>query len=810
MKQKNKKDSRLMPFQEIEKKWQNLWEKKQEYRTDNDLDKKKFFVLIEFPYPSGDGLHVGHPRSYVALDVIARKRRMEGYNVLYPIGFDAFGLPAENYALKTGIHPKISTENNIKKFTKQLKMLGLSFDWSREVRTCDPDYYKWTQWMFLRMFKKGLAYKAQIPINWCTECKVTLANEEVVNGLCERCGGAIVKRTKSQWMLKITAYADRLIEDLESVNFIEPVKLQQINWIGKSFGADIKFPITGTDESLEVFTTRSDTLFGATYMVVSPEHPILDKYKDSIQNLDEVMAYREQAIAKSDLERTDLTKEKTGVCISGLTCINPVTKEEIPVWTSDYVLISYGSGAIMAVPGHDQRDWDFAKKFGLPIVEVIQGGDIKKEAFVDVDTGILVNSGFLNGLEVKDAIETMNKWLEKENLGKPTVNFKLRDWVFSRQRYWGEPIPLIHCPECGWIPIPEEELPLTLPEITDFTPSADGESPLVHAQQWIKAPCPNCGQEGTRETDTMPQWAGSCWYFLRYLDPQNSKVFCDPKLLKYWMPVDWYNGGMEHTTLHLLYSRFWYKFLYDEGLVPTSEPYLRRTSHGMILGSDNEKMSKSRGNVINPNEVVDKWGADTMRMYEMCLGAFDQATAWKDSGVMGINRFLNKVWSLMDQIDPKMEMAEDDNRLIHKTIKKVGERIERMKFNTAVAALREYINSFGTRPSIPSKMMEVLVILIYPFVPHMASEMWEMLGNKESLTYHPWPVFDPDLARDELITIPVQINGKLRDTVEVEVDTAEQDLFDIVLSREKVKFHLQGREPKRFINIKNKLLNIVV
>lgn len=798
------------PFKDIESKWQKRWEENKEYRTENDFSKKKFYGLIEFPYPSGNGLHVGHPRSYVALDVIARKRRMEGYNVLYPIGFDAFGLPAENYAIKTGVHPAISTNANIDNFRRQLKMLGFSFDWDREVKTCDQSYYKWTQWMFIRMFNKGLAYKAEVPINWCPSCKVALANEEVVNGSCERCGEVTSKKNKSQWMMRITRYADRLIEDLKEVNFIDPVVAQQTNWIGRSYGAEINFEITGTQDRLEVFTTRADTLFGATYMVISPEHPLINKYADKINNLDEIKAYQEEATRKSDLERADLTKDKSGICIDGITCTNPATGKEIPVWVSDYVLMSYGTGAIMAVPGHDQRDWEFAKTFNLPIIEVIEGGNIEEAAFTDTATGILVNSGFINGMEVKEAIAAMITWLEEKKLGKATVNYKLRDWVFSRQRYWGEPIPLVQCDDCGWVPLPDRELPLTLPEVDNFTPSEAGESPLVHAHEWLKASCPKCGKEGRRETDTMPQWAGSCWYFLRYIDPHNDEAFCDPELLKYWMPVDWYNGGMEHTTLHVLYSRFWYKVLFDLDLVPQSEPYARRTSHGMILGSDNEKMSKSRGNVVNPDDVVQQWGADTMRVYEMNLGAFDQATAWQESGVAGTNRFLNRIWNLSEKVDQGLETTVEDQRLIHKTIKAVGERIERMKFNTAIAALNEFMNEIGNRDALSKEMVETLVLLVSPFAPHMANEIWEKLGFDKTLTYYPWPQFDPELAKDELITIPVQVNGKLRDTLEVEEGLAEKELFDMALASEKVQKFLEGKEPRKIINVKGKLINIVV
>lgn len=797
------------PFKDIETKWQEKWEQNKEYKTEYDKDKKKIYLLIEFPYPSGQGLHVGHPRSYVALDVVARKRRMEGYNVMYPIGFDAFGLPAENYAIKTGIHPRTSTEDNINNFRRQLKMLGLSFDWDREVITCDPEYYKWTQWMFIKMFNKDLAYKAEIPINWCPSCKVTLANEEVINGKCERCDSETLRKNKSQWMLRITRYADRLIEDLDDVNFIEPVKIQQRNWIGKSHGADIFFPIADTEDRLEVFTTRADTLFGATYMVVSPEHPFIDKYKDRIKNLDAVMEYRKQAAHKSDMERADLSKDKTGVPLEGMYCINPATEKKIPIWVSDYVLMTYGSGAIMAVPGHDQRDWEFARTFNLPIIEVIAGGDIEKEAFVDIEKGTLINSGFINDLSVTDAIAKMISWLEEKKLGGAKVNYKLRDWVFSRQRYWGEPIPLVECKDCGWVPIPEDQLPLELPEVKDFRPSDEGESPLANAEEWINTPCPKCGKPGRRETDTMPQWAGSCWYFLRYLDPNNDNAFCDPEILKYWMPVDWYNGGMEHTTLHLLYSRFWCKFMYDEGLLPTSEPYSRRTSHGMILGSDGEKMSKTRGNVINPDDVVNTYGADTMRMYEMALGAFDQTTPWMESGVLGVNRLLQKAWDIFKKADPRTP-NEEEQRLMHKTIKKVDERIERMKFNTAVAALSEFMNGLSGKKTIPNQLLDTFLILLSPFAPHMANEIWEQQGHTSTLTYEPWPQFDPELAKDELITLPIQINGKLRDTIEIEPGLSDEEIQKIALARPKVIQHMQGKPARKIINIKGKILNIVI
>jgi leucyl-tRNA synthetase len=797
-------------FTEIEAKWQRIWEEKKEYATKNDTSKEKFYLLIEFPYPSGSGLHVGHPRSYVALDVVARKRRMEGYNVLYPIGFDSFGLPAENYAVKTGIHPAISTAENINNFRRQLKMLGISFDWDREIATSNPDYYKWTQWMFIRFFKAGLAYKTEMPINWCPTCKVTRANEEVINGNCELCNKEVERINKSQWMMRITDYADRLIDDLDTIDFIEPVKIQQRNWIGRSEGAEVDFKIVDSEEKLTVFTTRPDTIFGATYMVVAPEHSLVDRYADRIKNLDQVKEYRQQAARKSDFDRTEMSREKTGVPLEGLHAINPLTGEQIPIWISDYVLISYGSGAIMAVPGHDQRDWEFATRFELPIVEVISGGDISKEAYTDNQNGVLVNSDFINGLKVPQAIEKVIDFMEKEGIGKRSLNYKLRDWVFSRQRYWGEPIPLVQCEDCGWVPLPDSELPLELPEVDDYKPSDDGQSPLAKVTEWVNTTCPDCGKPAKRETDTMPQWAGSCWYFIRYLDPHNDEAFCDPDLLRYWLPVDWYNGGMEHTTLHLLYSRFWYKFLYDEDLVPSSEPYKRRTSHGMILGSDNEKMSKSRGNVVNPDDVVAEFGSDTMRTYEMYLGAFDQTTAWQEGGVIGIHRFLTKVASMIDKVSDDCEITEDDQRLIHKTIKAVDDRIERMKFNTAVAALIEFINEIGSRKAVNPDMLKTFVTLLFPFAPHLSSELWEKLGETESLTYKSWPEFDPELAKDDMITVPVQVNGKLRDTIEVPAGTVETDLFDQALASEKVQNFLNGREPFKMINVRGKLVNIVV
>ncbi len=800
----------IYPFQQIESKWQKRWEETQPYRAENDSSKPKCYLLIEFPYPSAAGLHVGHPRSYTAMDVVARKRRMEGYNVLFPIGFDAFGLPAENYAIQTGTHPRVTTEKNIANYRRQLKMLGFSFDWSREVDTTDPRYYKWTQWMFLRMFERGLAYKDEVPINWCTKCNVGLANEEVVTGFCERCGSEVVRRTKSQWMLRITKYADRLLEDLATVDYIEPVVNQQCNWIGKSHGAEIDFPIVGTDEKLRVFTTRPDTLFGATYMVLSPEHPLMDRHAAKIGNWEALEEYRRQAAMKSDLDRTELAKEKTGLPVEGLAAVNPATGKEIPVWTSDYVLMSYGTGAIMAVPGHDQRDWEFARTFDLPIVEVIGGGDIAEAAYTDIEAGTLVNSGFLDGLSVREAIERMIQWLESEGAGERKVNYRLRDWVFSRQRYWGEPIPLVHCDDCGWVPVPEEQLPVLLPEVDQFKTSDEGESPLALIDDWVNVACPKCGKPGRRETDTMPQWAGSCWYYLRYIDPHNDRAFADPALLDYWSPVDWYNGGMEHTTLHLLYSRFWHKFLYDEGLVPTAEPYQRRTSHGMILGSDNEKMSKSRGNVVNPDDVVADYGADTFRVFEMQMGAFDQASAWSDEGVIGVHRFLNRVWALLGDVDEAATMDETAERLMHGTIKEVGRRIERMKFNTAVAALMSYSNELARMKKIPPKMMDVMCLLLSPFAPHVCEEMWEKLGREGLVSVQPWPEFDAELAKSKMLTIAVQVNGKLRETIEVEADASEEDILEEAMAQPKVKSHVGEKTPRRKIYIPGRLVNIVV
>lgn len=750
-------------FKAIEKKWQDKWEETGAFHAETNSKKPKYYTMIEFPYPSGAGLHVGHPRSYTALDIIARKRRMEGYNVLYPIGWDAFGLPTENFAIKNKVHPKIVTAKNIANFTRQLKMLGFSFDWSREINTTDPSYYKWTQWIFLQLFKHGLAYKQEMPINWCTGCKVGLSNEEVVNGVCERCGSEVVQKRKSQWMLKITEYAQRLIDDLDDVNYLEKIKTQQKNWIGRSEGAEVKFKLSTGDEMI-VYTTRADTLFGATYTVMSPEHPLIEKMKDSITNYDEVLAYKTEAAKKSEFERTELAKEKTGVKLEGIYAVNPANGAKLPVFISDYVLVTYGTGAIMAVPAHDSRDWDFAKKFNLPIIEVVSGGkNVQEEAYTDVYKGNMVNSEFLNGLPVKEAIPTMIEWLEKQGLGKRKVNFKLRDWVFSRQRYWGEPIPLVHCDKCGWVPIPESELPLELPEIETFEPGENGESPLAKAYDWIETTCPCCGGKAQRETDTMPQWAGSSWYFLRYMDPHNDEALASKEALEYWSPVDWYNGGMEHTTLHLLYSRFWHKFLYDIGVVPTKEPYMKRTSHGMILGENNEKMSKSRGNVVNPDEVVEEFGADAFRTYEMFIGAFDQSTPWSQQGLKGCYKFLERVWNLQSIVNDEEGYSADLEKNMNKAIKKVGEDFERMKFNTAIATMMSLVNDFSKKGSVTKGEYKTLITLLNPVAPHMTEELWLTYGNGELLSLQPWPKYDEGKTVDDEIEIVVQINGKIKD-----------------------------------------------
>ncbi len=791
----------------LEPKWQKKWEDAHCFEAEVSHAKPKFYGLIEFPYPSGMGLHVGHPRSNTAIDIICRKRRMEGYNVLFPIGWDAFGLPTENYAIKTGIHPAKVTKDNVDHFRTQLKRLGFSFDWSREVNTTDPNYYKWTQWIFLKLFEKGLAYKAEIPINFCTSCKVGLANEEVVDGVCERCGGAVVRKVKSQWMLKITAYAQRLIDDLDQLDYIEKVKIQQRNWIGRSEGAEVMFAIEGYPEGLLVYTTRPDTLFGATYMVVSPEHPIVEALKGRITNLSDVRAYQSAAARKSDFERSELSKEKTGVPLGGVTAVNPVNGAHIPVWISDYVLMGYGTGAIMGVPAHDERDWDFAKKFGLPIIEVVAGGDVQNAPYVDVQSGKLVNSGFLNGMEVQEAIPAITNWLVEKGLGEKKINYKLRDWVFSRQRYWGEPIPLVYCEHCGgWVPLPESELPLVLPEIEEYLPGEDGSSPLSRATDWISTTCPKCGGPAKRETDTMPQWAGSSWYFLRYIDPHNNEALASPEELKYWSPVDWYNGGMEHTTLHLLYSRFWHKFLYDIGVVPTSEPYQKRTSHGMILGENNEKMSKSRGNVINPDDIVRELGADTFRLYEMFMGAFDQPIPWSNTGARGCRRFLDRVWRLQEMIAGEGESADMRSK-VHGCIKKVTEDYERMKYNTAIAAMMALVNDFYAKGCITKEELHTLLTILSPVAPHIAEEMNEALGFSP-LYAAPWPAWDESALVQESVELAIQINGKVRARMLCAADAAKEEIEQAALANEEIAPLLAGKTVRKVIVVKN-VVNIV-
>ena len=778
-----------------------------------DTSRPKFYGLVEFPYPSGNGLHVGHARPYTAMDVVARKKRMDGYNVLFPIGYDAFGLPTENFAIKNHIHPAKVTHDNVANFRKQLQMLGYSFDWDREVNTTDPSYYKWTQWIFLQLFKKGLAYKTSMPVNWCTSCKIVLANEEVVDGVCERCGGAVIRKEKSQWMLKITEYAQRLIDDLDGLDFIERVKTQQKNWIGRSTGAEVDFKTTAGD-TLTVFTTRPDTLFGATYMVIAPEHAYVKKWKDLITNYADVEAYVAEAGRKSDFERTELVKDKTGVRLEGVRAINPVNGKEIPIFISDYVLVSYGTGAIMAVPAHDTRDWEFAKKFDCEIIEVVQGGDVQKEAFtLKDDTGILVNSDFLNGLTVKEAIPVITKWLEKSGIGHEKVNFKLRDWVFSRQRYWGEPIPLVHCDKCGWVPLPEDQLPLVLPEVDSYEPTDNGESPLAPMTDWVNTTCPCCGGPAKRETDTMPQWAGSSWYFLRYMDPHNDKVLASKEALEYWSPVDWYNGGMEHTTLHLLYSRFWHKFLYDIGVVPTKEPYQKRTSHGMILGEGGEKMSKSRGNVVNPNDIVDEYGADTMRTYIMFIGDFEKAAAWSANAVKGCKRFLDRVWNLGEMEHTGEDYSPANEAAVHKAIKKVSEDIEAMKFNTAIAALMALVNDFYANGASRGDM-KALILMLSPFAPHICEEMWENMGfaaaEGKMACQMAWPVYDESKTIASEVEMAVQIQGKLRGSVKVPMDSDEATVVAAAKTVDKVARQLEGMEIVKVIHVKNKLVNLIV
>ena len=796
-------------FNRIERKWQDRWAKENCYHAVTGDSKPKFYALVEFPYPSGQGLHVGHARPYTAMDVVARKRRMDGYNVLFPMGYDAFGLPTENYAIKNHIHPAKVTHDNIQNFTNQLKMLGYSFDWDRVVDTTDPNYYKWTQWIFLQLFKKGLAYKTSMPVNWCTSCKCVLANEEVVNGVCERCGSEVVRKEKSQWMLKITQYAQRLIDDLDDLDFIERVKIQQKNWIGRSTGAEVTFPTTQGD-NLVVYTTRPDTLFGATYMVLAPEHPYIEKWKDAISNWDAVTAYVEAAAHKSDFERTELVKEKTGVKLEGVRGVNPVNGKEIPIFISDYVLVSYGTGAIMAVPAHDDRDWAFAKKFGCEIIEVVQGGDIEKEAFtLKDDTGIMVNSDFLNGMTVKDAIPAMKKWLEEKGIGHEKVNYKLRDWVFSRQRYWGEPIPLVHCDKCGWVPLPEDQLPLLLPEVESYEPTDNGESPLAAMTDWVNTTCPCCGGPAQRETDTMPQWAGSSWYFLRYMDPHNDKALASPEALKYWGQVDWYNGGMEHTTLHLLYSRFWHKFLYDLGVVPFPEPYHKRTSHGMILGEGGEKMSKSRGNVVNPNDVVAQYGADTMRMYIMFIGDFEKAAAWSDNAVKGCKRFLDRIWNLADQVKAGETYSKDNEALVHKTIKKVSDDIENMKFNTAIAALMTLTNQFYDK-GVNRAEFQTLLLLLSPFAPHIVEELWERFGLEGMACTSSWPAYDESKTIASEVTIAVQVGGKLKATVTVPMNSDQEAVLEVVKAEPKIAKLMEGKNLVKVIHVPNKLMNLIL
>ena len=792
-------------FTATEKKWQQRWEASGAFRASEDFTKKKYYALVEFPYPSGAGLHCGHPRPYTALDIVARKRRMQGYNVLFPMGWDAFGLPTENYAIANKIHPAVVTENNVRRFREQLKALGLSFDWQREINTTDPSYYRWTQWIFLRLFKAGLAYKKEMNVNWCTSCKVVLANEEVVGGVCERCGGEVVHRAKSQWMLKITAYADRLVDDLDTVDYIERVKTAERNWIGRSYGAEIDFATTAGD-ALRVFTTRADTIFGATYMVIAPEHPLVEKWRGRLTNYDEVAAYREQAARKSDFERTEMAKDKTGVRLDGVAAVNPVTGKEIPIFVSDYVLITYGTGAIMAVPAHDELDYDFAKMFGLPVVEVIAGGDVMQAAFTDTETGTLVNSGFLNGLSVAEAKEKMIAFLEERGVGRKKVNYKLRDWVFSRQRYWGEPIPLVWCEKCGWVPLDESELPLTLPEVESYEPTDNGESPLAAMTDWVNTTCPHCGGPAKRETDTMPQWAGSSWYFLRYCDPQNDKAFAAREKLDYWLPVDWYNGGMEHATLHLLYSRFWSKFLYDEGLISCPEPYLKRTSHGMILGEDGEKMSKSRGNVINPDDVIRDYGADTMRLYEMFIGDFEKSAPWSTASVRGCRRFLERVYAMAELPEKPSEAL---TRALHKTVKKVSDDIENMKFNTAIAAMMSFVNEVFDNGGIPRDELKAFVLLLCPFAPHLAEELWELLGGEGFASLQPYPTYDASLLVSDTVELAVQVCGKFKGTVTVPAAASEDEVWAAIESAGLLTGALAGKTVVKRIYVPGRIFNVV-
>lgn len=795
----------------VEPKWQKAWEEKGCFHAEENSDKKKFYALIEFPYPSGQGLHVGHPRPYTALDVVSRKRRLQGYNVLYPIGWDAFGLPTENYAIKNHIHPEIVTKNNVARFKKQIQSLGISFDWSREINTTDPEYYKWTQWIFLQLFKHGLAYKKEMAVNWCTSCKCVLANEEVVNGVCERCGSEVVRKVKSQWMLKITEYADRLIKDLDLVDYPDRVKAQQKNWIGKSTGAEVDFNTTEGDK-LTVYTTRCDTLFGATYMVISPEHPCIEKWNDKIKNIEDVKAYQAEAAKKSDFERTELVKEKTGVMLDGVKAINPVNGKKIPIFVSDYVLVSYGTGAIMAVPAHDTRDWEFAKKFNLPIIEVVKGGeDVQKEAFTDCATGVMVNSDFLTGLTVEEAKKKMISWLEENKVGRAKTNYKLRDWVFSRQRYWGEPIPIVHCDKCGYVPIPESELPLRLPMVDSYEPTDTGESPLSKMTDWVETTCPCCGGKAHRETDTMPQWAGSSWYFLRYMDPHNKEALASKEALNYWSPVDWYNGGMEHTTLHLLYSRFWHKFLYDIGVVPTPEPYAKRTSHGMILGENGEKMSKSRGNVVNPDDIVQQYGADTMRLYEMFIGDFEKAAPWNDKGIKGCRRFVERYYNLQEKLIDGDEVRPELECSIHKTIKKVSEDIENIKFNTAIASLMALMNDINAVGSINKKEYAIFSILLNPFAPHVTEEIWSTCNLGDGMVVdQPWPEYDESKCKANEIEIAVQVNGKIKTKLMIPAEAEQAEVIALAKADENVKKSVEGMNIIKEIYVKGRLVNIVV
>ncbi len=796
-------------YEKIEKKWQKYWDEHQTFHAENDYSKPKFYALVEFPYPSGQGLHIGHPRPYTAMDIVARKRRLQGYNVLFPMGWDAFGLPTENFAIKNKIHPAIVTRNNVARFKGQLKSLGLSFDWDREVNTTDPDYFKWTQWIFLQLFKKGLAYKKEMAVNWCTSCKVVLANEEVVGGCCERCGGEVIRKVKSQWMLKITEYAQRLIDDLSEVNYLDKIKVTQTNWIGRSEGAEVDFDTTAGD-TLTVYTTRPDTLFGATYMVIAPEHPVIQKWADKLTNMEEIKAYQEMAAKKSDFDRTEMNKDKTGVKLEGVKAINPVNGTEIPIFISDYVLMSYGTGAIMAVPAHDDRDWEFAKVFHIPMIEVVAGGNIEEAAFTDCATGVMVNSGFLTGLSVEEAKVKIKDWLEETKKGHRKVNFKLRDWVFSRQRYWGEPIPLVNCEKCGWVAIPEEELPLRLPDVESYMPTDNGESPLSTLESFINTTCPCCGGPAKRETDTMPQWAGSSWYFLRYCDPHNDKELASKEALQYWMPVDWYNGGMEHTTLHLLYSRFWNKFLYDIDAVPYKEPYMRRTSHGMILGEDGQKMSKSRGNVINPDDVVRQYGADTLRLYEMFIGDFEKTAPWSPSSIRGCKRFLDRVWALQEILTEGDAYRPELTSNFHKTIKKVTEDIESLKFNTAIASMMALVNDIYNTGSITKAEYRTLVMLLNPFAPHLTEEIYEICGFGGVLNEQTWPEFDETLCADKTVEIVVQINGKVKTKLNIPADAEKDAVLAQALAEPKIAEAVSGKTLVKQIYVQNKLVNFVV